>query len=130
MQDAFRMHKQELIYRSNQRLKDIKLRSEREKLKTELRNNKLIQIDELNRKRLNDEKFKKKYDYMQIYFKPEEKKPNFTRRRHMSTKEIKNQTKKLYKKLPEVKQKELDKKMEEIKKHNRIKSAMFKKVVN
>jgi hypothetical protein len=128
LQDAFRMRKQELIYRSNQRLRDIKLRSERERLKAELRNNQLIQIDELNRKKTNEEKFKKKYDYLHIDFMPEEKKPNFTRRRHMSTKEIKNQTKKLYKKLPEVKQKELDKKMQEIKKHNRIKSAMFKKV--
>ena len=128
LQDAFRMHKKELIHRSNQRLRDIKLKSERERLKAELRNNKIAQTEELNIKKMNRNNFKKKYDYLQIDFDPEEKKTNFTKRRHMSTKEIKNQTKKLYKKLPEVKQKELDKKMEEIKKHNRIKSAIFKKV--
>ena len=122
------MHKKELIHRSNQRLRDIKLKSERERLKAELRNNKIAQTEELNIKKMNRNNFKKKYDYLQIDFDPEEKKTNFTKRRNMSTKEIKNQTKKLYKKLPEVKQKELDKKMEEIKKHNRIKSAIFKKV--
>ena len=49
-------------------------------------------------------------------------------KRAMSSQEIKSQTKKNYSKLPEVKQKQLKQRAEEIKRRNRLKSDIYKKV--
>ena len=47
----------------------------------------------------------------------------------MSLRQMKEQTKKNYEKLPEVKQKHLREKIEELKKHNRLKYSIYKKTI-
>ena len=50
------------------------------------------------------------------------------KRRRMSVQEIYSQNRKVYEKLPEVKLKQRNQRVEELKKLNRMKSAIFNKV--
>ena len=52
----------------------------------------------------------------------------FAQKRAMTQQEIKSMTRKNYSKLPEVKERQLKKSAEEVKRRNRLKSDLYKKV--
>ena len=53
---------------------------------------------------------------------------NFMQKRQMTTQDIKKQTRKMYEKLPEVQQKQLKQRAEELKRANRLRSSIYRKV--
>lgn len=160
LQEAFEMNRYDLISRSRQRQKEIRMRTEvrqqeqeyeiermaelqkRLELTTQMHVNqrhhdltKKKQLSKSNSKcynQLSTEMLNSRYQQHQqqqpksTYF--EIGVENFHHKRAMSSQEIKNQTRKNYSKLPEVKQKQLKLRAEEIKRRNRLKSDIYKKV--
>lgn len=121
LQEAFETFRCDLISRSRLRQKEIKFRAEQRQQEAEFR-----RLNQLNQeRRLSEQKkscLKKSNSYVLLNM---EKSSD---RRRMSIQDIKNQNRKLYDKLPEVKQKQKQQRMEEEKRLNRMKTSIFKKV--
>lgn len=131
LREAFEVHKYDFISKSRKRQKEIQMRAFRRKSETELKSKKYLEI-------ANDKNFYQK-NRAASHYDPSKENNNkivytidktlFAKHRPMSSEEIKTQTLKKYKKLPEVQQKQLKQKLEDCKKLNRIKSNIFKKVM-
>jgi hypothetical protein len=121
LQEAFETFRCDLISRSRLRQKEIKYRAEKRQQEAAelLKHNHQNEINNNTENRKNDKKscLKKSLTIASC-----------DSRRRMSIQEIKIQNKKLYEKLPEVKQKQMQQRIEEEKRLNRIKSSIFKKV--
>ena len=148
LQEAFEMNRYDLISRSRQRQKEIQYRNElrRKEAEYEIERMALFQKNN-NNNNLNvciANKYKTKFTPSVNNNSNSNSKPkseplrinyfevnveNFMHKRQMSSQEIKTQTKKNYSKLPEVKQKQLQIRAEELKRRNRIKSTIYKKVI-
>jgi hypothetical protein len=128
LQEAFRVHRYDVILNSRKRVREVKAKEAKRQIAAELRvvdyrmmekkldNNR--RLHEFNR--AHEYERNKRYDYFTALS---------SRHRNMSQKEMKDQTKKKYQKLPEVQQKILKEKLEENKLKNRIKSNLYKKVI-
>jgi hypothetical protein len=140
LQEAFETYKYDLISRSRQRQKEIQFRSEQRQRELEyeaeqiedyhkrMKNHQLMSRNLLAlKKKTADEMRMKKMNRKGLMF--EINVENFMHKRQMTQQDIKKQTKKLYEKLPEVKQKQLKQKAEEIKRANRIKSSIYRKTL-
>lgn len=141
LQEAFRIFKYNVILNSRKRVRDIKAKEAKRQVETELKLNdfKMLQkkLHSMNHHHYHgrlrqsssssssnyDMERRKKYEYFTIV-------PPASKSRNMTHKEIKDQTKKNYQKLPEVQQKKLREKLEENKIKNRIKSNLYKKVIH
>lgn len=123
LQEAFETFRCDLISRSRLRQKEIKFRAQQRQQEAELR--RLHEQEEMHQQQKIILKRSKSFrdTQQQMITKSSE-------RRRMSIQEIKHQNRKLYEKLPEVRQKKMKLKMEEEKRLNRMKSSIFKKVKN
>jgi hypothetical protein len=130
LQEAFRIYKYNVILNSRKRVREIKSKETKRQVENELKiadYNKMLELKRLhgfggsNRYAgaYRDDLEKRKYDYFSTWS---------AKNRNMSQKEIKDQTKKKYEKLPEVQQKKLKEKLDENRLKNRIKSNLYKKV--
>ena len=131
LQEAFEKHRHDLIDRSMQRQNIIQLRSQQRIQDSEFKRE---HYEALMTKRLEKEReYMKKTRLMN--------RTNFSshsdgrngnelpiRRRRMSVQEIYSQNKKMYEKLPEVKRKQENQRLEEARRLNRMKSSIYKKV--
>ncbi len=146
LQEAFEMNRYDVISRSRQRQKEIQLRAEQRQKEQEYEIERLAELQrrlevtcqnhvnqryiDLKKKPVVAKVAKEtlrnegKSAYFEVNF------DNFSgiNKRAMSSQEIKSQTRKNYSKLPEVKQKQLQQRAEEIKRRNRLKSDIYKKV--
>lgn len=147
LQEAFELNRYDVISRSRQRQKEIQYRSDLRRQETE------FEIERFAAYQKNKD-FSQRYNQTKStianHYKPQSQVQskqhrdlpcnpkscyfeinvdNFQHKRSMTTQEIKSQTKKNYSKLPEVKQKQLKERAEEIKRRNRIKSDIYKKVI-
>jgi len=122
LQEAFETFRCDLISRSRLRQKEIKYRAEKRQQEAAelLKHN---HQNEFNNNNTENRKNNKK-----SCLKKSLTIASCDSRRRMSIQEIKIQNKKLYEKLPEVKQKQMQQRIEEEKRLNRIKSSIFKKV--
>jgi hypothetical protein len=127
LQEAFQLYKYDLISRSRQRLRDIKLREARRKVEADIKIKAFVNMrDNISRNRA--------YNYDMQQRGRGGKQLNFFAvdraccRPSMTTQEIKQQTRKKYQSLPEVRQKQVKKKLEAERQKNRIKSDIYKKV--
>ena len=149
LQEAFEMNRYDLISRSRQRQKEIQYRNELRRKEAEYEIERMALYQKNNNNNNNNlnvctaNKYKTKFtpnvNNSNNNGKPNKSEPlrinyfevnveNFMHKRQMSSQEIKTQTKKNYSKLPEVKQKQLQIRAEELKRRNRIKSTIYKKV--
>ena len=141
LQEAFETYKYDLISRSRQRQKEIQFRAEQRQKELELEAeqiedyNKRVKSQQLlSRKLLSLKKrtavelfARKSWNTKAVMF--EINVGNFMHKRPMTQQDIKKQTRKMYEKLPEVKQKQLNKRAEETKRANRIRSSIYKKTL-
>ena len=136
LQEAFETYRFDLISRSRQRQKEIQFRAEQRQTELEFE----AQQIENYHKRLKTQQMNKKLQFIKkkneamvrnstkgLMF--EINVDNFMHKRQMTQQDIKQQTKKMYEKLPEVKQKQLQQRAEEIKRNNRLKSSIYRKVI-
>ena len=136
LQEAFETYRYDLISRSRQRQKEIQFRAEQRQTELEFE----AQQIENYHKRLKTQQMNKKLQFIKkkneamvrnstkgLMF--EINVDNFMHKRQMTQQDIKKQTKKMYEKLPEVKQKQLQQRAEEIKRNNRLKSSIYRKVI-
>ena len=147
LQEAFELNRYDVISRSRQRQKEIQYRSDQRRQETEFEIERFAAYQKKNdfSQRYNPTKSTIASHYKpQCHVQPKSHSTetsgshkscyfeinveNFQHKRSMTTQEIKTQTKKNYSKLPEVKQKQLKERAEEIKRRNRIKSDIYKKV--
>ena len=119
LQEAFETFRCDLINRSRLRQKEIKLRAQKRQQEAELTR---LQQESIACKWESQEKKKS------ILKKTSSMREPSAERRRMSVQEIKEQNKKLYEKLPEVKHKQMQQRIQEEKRLNRMKSSIFKKV--
>lgn len=143
LQEAFETHKFDLISRSRQRQKEIQFRAEQRQRELE---DEALQIENYQ-KRLKTLQMNKKMNVLKKYraatsaankndvIKSNSKGlmfeinvENFMQKRQMTTQDIKKQTRKMYEKLPEVQQKQLKQRAEELKRANRLRSSIYRKV--
>ena len=154
LQDAFKMYKFDLILRSEQRLKNLKIKAEQDRLRSEMRmkhemhratsalapsssrgGKKPLSIDvtATTKKKhpgtMASEQRQPRFSSTGKFQHQHQQQQQQQQRKQLSQTDIKNQTNKVYKQLPEVRQKELDKKLNDVKRANRLKSAMFKKTI-
>ena len=111
---------------SRKRQREIQLRAQQRRQEAEYKTEQLTELERNFKNTIKNRNLKLKEfnkDYFEINL------DNFVHKRQMTSKEIKNQTKKIYQKLPEVQQKQLKQRDEENKKRNRIKSMIYKKVL-
>ena len=120
LQEAFETFRCDLINRSRLRQREIKFRAQKRQQEAELSR---LQQESLLRCKLESQDKKKS-----ILKKTSSMREPSVERRRMSFQEIKEQNKKLYEKLPEVKQKQMQQRIQEEKRLNRMKSSIFKKV--
>ena len=159
LQEAFQLYKYELISRSRQRLRDIKVREARRRVENEigrqssyasLRN----QLHQYHQAHGSSTSLSQHYQSRNLSVKggsataaaaPRSKasvnrvflvdrasSQNYLSpqpRGPMTADQIKEQTKKKYQRLPEVQQRQIKKKLEDDKKKNRIKSHIYKKAI-
>ena len=140
LQEAFETHKYDLISRSRQRQKEIQFRAEQRQKELEfeavqienyhkrMKNQQLMNRNLLVlKKKTSDELRMKKLNKQGLMF--EINVDNFMHKRQMTQQDIKKQTRRLYEKLPEVKQKQLKQRAEELKRANRLKSSIYRKTL-
>ena len=126
LQESFEIYKYNLISNSRKRQREIQLRAQQRRQEAEYKTEQLTELERNFKNTIKNRNLKLKEfnkDYFEINL------DNFVHKRQMTSKEIKNQTKKIYQKLPEVQQKQLKQRDEENKKRNRIKSMIYKKVL-
>jgi hypothetical protein len=117
LQEAFEMFNFKFISKSRRRLNEMKSRVEKRRHDEELKRERLESI--VLRNMTNERRSRLVGSGDNFYF---------AKKRQMTSLQIKEQTEKVYKKLPEVKEKIKQQKIENIKKHNRIKSSIYNKV--
>jgi hypothetical protein len=147
LQEAFQLYKYDLISRSRQRQRDIKIREARRKVEADIKIKAFMNVKNSIEQRSvgggggghNSQRYA---NYQRSYATSRknnrDNRVNFfvidrdiqpqRQRSIMTTEQIKEQTKKKYQNLPEVRQKQIKKKIEAEKQKNRIKSDIYKKV--
>jgi len=149
LQEAFEMNRYDVISRSRQRQKEIQLRAEQRQKEQEYEIERLAEMQrrlevtcqnhvnqryiDLKKKpvakpRVHSERPNRSEQARSAYFEINIENFSGHNKRAMSSQEIKSQTRKNYSKLPEVKQKQVQQRAEEIKRRNRLKSDIYKKV--
>ena len=128
LQEAFEMFNFDLISRSRKRLKEIKLRAEERRHEEQFKRERIeLGIDadanSIGQRHL-------KHRNLLLTHHPLSENLFLAQRRAMTSEQIKQQTNKLYKNLPEVKAKEKRMRVEEEKKRNRLKSSIYNRVIN
>lgn len=121
MQDAFKEYKLDMIRRSERRQIEIESRNEERKRQAEIQKLKF----EIDMKFRHTQQQKTKDENEPGYFIM----TNQKNKRVMSTKEIKDLTRKNYEKLTEVKDKLRNEKIEKAKKLNKLKYSMYTKII-
>lgn len=148
LQEAFETNRYDLISRSRQRQKEIQLRTEQRQLEAEYEIERMAVLQK-NLEMSNALHLNQRHNY--LCNKKRQQQPaassqaeavdhfqrgayfeisvdKFAQKRAMTQQEIKSMTRRNYSKLPEVKEKQLKKSAEEIKRRNRLKSDLYKKV--
>ena len=154
LQEAFEMNRYDVISRSRQRQKEIQYRTEQRQQEAEYEIERMANLQK-NFEISNQQHINQRYNFLNrrptsskastvgrphsgvdtlantlssrnTYF--EVPVDTYQQKRSMTQQEIKSQTRKNYRKLPEVKQKQMKVRAEEIKRRNRVKSDIYKKV--
>jgi hypothetical protein len=141
LQEAFQLYKYDLISRSRQRQREIKIREARRKVEADIKVKAFMTVrNNIQRSVNNNQKqtgfHQRSHQIMSRQNRNADNKINYfvidrdvrPARSLMTTQQIKEQTKKKYQNLPEVRQKQIKKKLEAEKQKNRIKSEIYKKV--
>lgn len=155
LQEAFRLYKYDLISRSRDRQREIKLKEARRRVESEIKSSSSsramchhltskerihdhrLKNDELHRLKLSRQSLKTskaRNSQDQISGKKPTQPPRYFFIDHnhppsvLTKKEIKEQTRRKYANLPEVRQRQIKQKIEEAKKANRIRSEIYKNV--
>ena len=128
MQEAFERNKLNVIFRSQERVRNIRVNSERRKFESTVKTKVLLDNLPSNKYKepMGTRNVKQSYQNSDRF---DEWYANRRKKLNMTSKEIKKQNLKNYKKLPEVRQREIKKSLDEVRKANRIKSYIFKKAV-
>jgi hypothetical protein len=121
LQEAFEMFNYKFISKSRRRLKEMKLRAEERQHEEQFKRERLELgiLRNMTNERRNNFITNTGHTDNNLYF---------AQKRQMTLQQIKEQTEKVYKKLPEVQQRMRQQKVESLKKHNRIKSSVYNKV--
>ena len=128
LQEAFHMHKQSLIKRSQQRQLAIRDKNEERKMQADYERqvleNRLVRArEEMMQKRMKEGKLGQNGSSSSSSSRVA------TNRRSMSVKEIKELTRKNYERLPEVKEKQIRERIEREKLLNKVRSSIYNKVI-
>lgn len=128
LREAFEMNNFKFISRSRKRQKEIKLRAEQRRQDVEFKRERIeLGIDPEYEYQI----AKKTHRLHQIpsqHYDIRTERLFLAQRRQMTAEEIKQHTEKIYKQLPEVKEKVKQRRLEDEKKKNRLKSSIYNKV--
>ena len=126
LQEAFEMFNFDKISRSRKRLKEIKLRAEERRHEEQFKRERIhlgidSEANSVAQRHI-------KHQNLLLKHHPLSENLFLAQRRAMTSEQIKEQTNKVYKQLPEVKEKEKRMKVQEEKKLNRLKSSIYNRV--
>jgi hypothetical protein len=134
LQQAFEMHKSDLIMRSKKRQRDIQQKAEQRRTEAEFKLKQREELREIEAQMLREQKYNgTKTSRTMVSFDVANIKKSRNPlacmpKRQMTLEQIRLQTKRNYERLPEVRQMQIKKRVEEDKKLNRLKYSIYKKV--